>query len=45
MYGTPQAMRFVRIYITDSGIDNYCRLLEFEVYEALSVEDGFLSAY
>lgn len=45
MYDVPKAMRFVRIYITDSGIDHYCRLPEFEVYEALSVEDGFLSAY
>jgi len=45
MYGTPQAMRFVRIYITDSGIDHYCRLPEFEVYETLSVRDGLWNLY
>lgn len=32
LYDTPASMRYIRIYITDSGVDNYCRLPEFEIY-------------
>lgn len=31
-YTTPQAVRYVRMYITDAGIDDYVRLPELEVY-------------
>lgn len=31
-YYEPQAVRHVRLYITDPGIDNYARIPEFEVY-------------
>jgi|GEM_PF-2228741 len=31
-YLTPKVLRYVRIYVTDCGIDNYARLPEFEVY-------------
>jgi hypothetical protein len=31
-YYTPKALRFVRLYITDPGIDNYARIPEFEVW-------------
>jgi len=37
-YESPQSMRYVRIYITDSGVDNYCRLPEFEVYGIPGIE-------
>ena len=30
-YNTPTPVRFVRLYITDPGIDNYARIPEFEV--------------
>lgn len=30
-YVTPKALRYVRLYITDAGIDNYARIPEFEV--------------
>jgi hypothetical protein len=30
--GTPQRMRYVRLHITDAGIDNYARIYEFEVW-------------
>ncbi len=33
IFDIPKLVRFVRIYITDTGIDNYARLPEFEVYE------------
>ncbi len=33
LYDAPKTFRCLRIYITDSGIDNYCRLAEIEVYE------------
>lgn len=33
LYDTPKTFRCLRIDITDSGIDNYCRLAEIEVYE------------
>jgi hypothetical protein len=36
LYDTPKTLRYLRIYITDSGIDNYCRLPEFEVYEEVT---------
>lgn len=31
-YQTPKTLRYVRLYVTNTGIDNYCRLPEFEVY-------------
>ncbi|GMU21914.1 MAG: hypothetical protein AMXMBFR13_20020 [Phycisphaerae bacterium] len=31
-YTSPQSIRYVRLYITDAGIDNYVRLPELEVY-------------
>lgn len=30
-YCSPKAVRFIRLYITDAGIDNYARIPEFEV--------------
>lgn len=30
-YYTPKALRFIRLYITDPGIDNWARIPEFEV--------------
>ncbi|MCC6485457.1 MAG: discoidin domain-containing protein [Armatimonadetes bacterium] len=30
-YLTPKQLRYVRLYITDAGIDNYARIPEFEV--------------
>lgn len=30
-YVTPKQLRYVRLYITDTGIDNYARIPEFEV--------------
>ena len=33
IYDDSVELRYIRIYITNSGIDNYCRLPEFEVYE------------
>ncbi|MCX7918968.1 MAG: discoidin domain-containing protein [bacterium] len=38
LYNTPKQLRFIRIYITNCGIDNYARLPEFEVYETLPTE-------
>jgi len=31
-YTTAKSLRYVRLYITDAGTDNYARLPEFEVY-------------
>ena len=31
-YITPKSLRYVRLYITNSGIDNYSRIPEFEVW-------------
>ncbi len=31
-YVTPKTLRYVRLYITDPGIDNYARIPEFEVW-------------
>ena len=31
-YVTPKALRYVRLYVTNCGVDNYARLPEFEVY-------------
>ncbi|QQE11321.1 discoidin domain-containing protein [Planctomycetota bacterium] len=31
-YNNPQQIRYVRLYITDPGVDNHVRLPEFEVY-------------
>jgi len=31
-YNTPKTQRYLRLYITDAGVDNYARLFEFEVY-------------
>ena len=43
LYDTPKSARYARLYITDSGVDNYCRLPEFEVYEvSTSVEAWWL---
>ncbi len=46
-YITPKALRYVRIYITDCGVDNYARLPEFEVYSPaggpLTVSEDFTS--
>lgn len=33
-YNTPKTLRYVRLYITNSGIDNYARIPEFEVWGA-----------
>ncbi|MCX7766116.1 MAG: hypothetical protein N2246_05355, partial [Candidatus Sumerlaeia bacterium] len=33
LYETPKLAQYVRIYVTDCGVDNYCRLPELEVYE------------
>ncbi len=33
-YFVPRFTRYVRLYITDSGIDNHARIPEFEVYAA-----------
>ena len=40
IFDSPKPIRYVRIYITNSGIDNYCRLPELEVYEALATGTG-----
>jgi len=32
LYYEPRALRHVRVFITDPGIDNYARIPEFEVY-------------
>lgn len=34
LYDTPKLAQYVRLYVTDCGVDNYCRLPEFEVYES-----------
>jgi hypothetical protein len=36
-YGTPQSMRYVRLHITDAGIDDYARIPEFEVWGQMTV--------
>ncbi len=36
-YDTPKSARYVRLYITNTGIDNYARLPEFEVYGTAQV--------
>ncbi len=36
IFDTPQTLRYVRLYVTDTGIDNYCRITEVEVYESPS---------
>lgn len=33
-YNNPKTLRYVRLYITNSGIDNYARIPEFEVWGA-----------
>jgi len=46
-YYTPKSVRYVRIYITDTGTDNYARLPEFEVYSPaagpITVSEDFSS--
>lgn len=36
LYDTSKSLQYIRIYITDSGIDDYARLPELEVYETPS---------
>src|SRR5262249_16800238 len=31
-YNTPKALRYMRLYITNCGADNYARVYEFQVY-------------
>ncbi len=31
-YITPKTLRYIRLYITDAGIDNYTRIPEFEIW-------------
>lgn len=33
LFDEPKRIRFLRIHVTETGIDNYCRLPEVEVYE------------
>jgi hypothetical protein len=35
-YNTPKALRYVRLYVTNAGIDNYARIPEFEVWGSTS---------
>lgn len=39
--GTPVSARYVRLYITNTGIDNYARLPEFEIYSGTSSVSGW----
>jgi hypothetical protein len=42
LYDTPKYLQYLRIYITNPGIDNYARLPELEVYESeLTLIDDF----
>ncbi|MDI6783702.1 MAG: discoidin domain-containing protein [bacterium] len=34
LYDTPKQLQYLRLYITNCGVDNYARLPEFEVYES-----------
>ena len=36
IFDTPKLMRYIRLYVTNTGIDNYCRITEVEVYEYAS---------
>jgi hypothetical protein len=38
LYDTPKQLQYLRIYITNCGIDNYARLPELEVYETIPTE-------
>ncbi|MFB3894737.1 MAG: discoidin domain-containing protein [bacterium] len=38
IYPNPKQLQYIRIYITNCGIDNYARLPEFEVYETFPTE-------
>jgi hypothetical protein len=40
-FTSPVSARYVRLYITNSGIDNYARLPEFEVYASASGVGGW----
>lgn len=40
-FATPKALRYVRLYVIDPGIDNFARIPEFEVYEMLPPVAGF----
>jgi len=42
IFDTPKSMRYVRLYVTDTGIDNYCRIPEVEVYEYASGTDNWI---
>lgn len=39
-YGSPRTMRYVRLRITDAGIDNYARIPEFEVWGVIPPPRG-----
>lgn len=41
-FAAPKPMRYVRIFITNPGIDNYARLPELEVYEVVESPAGWL---
>ncbi|MFQ5937732.1 MAG: discoidin domain-containing protein, partial [Acidiferrobacterales bacterium] len=38
--GSSISARYVRLYVTDAGIDNYARIPEFEVYGTLAADDS-----
>lgn len=38
---TPMNMRFIRLIVTDPGIDNYARIPEFEIYGPETITDHF----
>jgi len=40
-YLTPKTLRYVRLYITDAGIDNYARIPEFEVWGTVPIVAAF----
>jgi hypothetical protein len=40
-YPAPKPLRFIRLYITDPGIDNYARIPEFEVWASPAVVADF----
>jgi len=43
VFESPESIRFLRIYVTDTGIDYYARLPEVEVYELTSaVRKGWM---
>ncbi|MDM8007429.1 MAG: DUF5010 C-terminal domain-containing protein [Phycisphaerae bacterium] len=39
IYGTPKSLRYVRLVITNPGIDTYVRLPEFEIYGTAGTRD------